>query len=101
MRFIVEKYISIKKKSHDYTQEKGDLTVKGKKECLLEDLVFIKKKISVSMKAIAIRSMLDGPRETVLVLLDVTGKCSHYNKTLLQEGGDGGGREGENIVLAQ
>ena len=51
------------------------------------------------MKAIAIRSMLDGPHETVLVLPDLTGKCSHYNQMLLQGGGDEVGREGENIIF--
>lgn len=61
--------------------------------------MFIRRwKISVSMKAIAIRPMLDGLHETVLVLLDLTGKCSYSSKTLLQGCGDEVGKEAENNI---
>lgn len=69
------------------------LTGKEENEWLLED-----KKISVSVTATVIGSMLDGPCEMVWVLLDLTSKCSHYNKTL-QGHGDEVDREGENIIV--
>lgn len=69
------------------------LTGKEENEWLLED-----KKVSATV----IGSMLDGLWEMVWVLLDLTGKCSHYNKTLLQGHGDEVDRETENfIVLTQ
>lgn len=52
--------------------------------------------ISVIMKAIAIDQCLIA---SMSGLLDLTGKCSHYNKALLQGCGDEIGKDVSNIII--
>lgn len=69
-----------KKRNHTIIHKKKVTDSQGKKGMVISRCSFHQDKSQVSMKAIAIKSMLDGPHETMLVLLDLTGKCLHYQK---------------------